>query len=324
MALMDHKNSEVLLSICIPTFNRPELLIKSIDSIVNQDIFQNTNAVEIVISDNFSSEKNSDIVTNYIKRYGSKIIYSKTDINILDKNFQRALSYGNGSYLKLSNDTLIYDPCFLEYMVNLITNNLEKKPILFFGNNLLKKKQDEFGFGLDFFVNQVSFYSTWIASFGIWKSDFDKIVDFNRSSKLQLIQTDILFELIQKNKLVFVSNTHLFNVQKVGIKGGFDVVTVFLDNYSHLLIEQVKQKNLSYKIYNREVKNVVRKFIIKCMILSYYKLGFNYHYNKGFTRLVHFFKKQPFFIVVIFVKFGFYFFKYTVKKLITKFQKNKL
>lgn len=318
---MGEKNNEVLLSICIPTFNRPELLIKSIDSLVKQNIFQNTNAVEIVISDNFSNEKNSEIVINYIKQFGSKIIYSKTDINILDKNFERALSYGNGLFLKLSNDTLIYDAGFLEYMVNLINNNLEKKPILFFGNNLLKNKQDEFGFGLNFFVNQVSYYSTWIASFGIWKSDFDKVDDFNRSSKFHLIQTDILFNLIKKNNLVFVSNTHLFNVQKVGIKGGFDVVTVFLDNYSHLLFEQVNQYNLSYKIYNREVKNVVRKFIIKSIILSYYKLGFNYHYNNGFTRIVRFFKKQPFFIVVIILDFIFYFFKYTLKKFKTYFVK---
>ena len=321
---MDNKYNEVLLSICIPTYNRPELLIKSIDSLVKQDIFQNTNTVEIVISDNFTTEENSNIIINYINQFGCKIIYSKTDSNILDKNFQRVLSYGNGLFLKLSNDTLIYDAGFLEYMVNLINNNLDKKPILFFGNKLLKNKQDEFGFGLDFFVNRVSYYSTWIASFGIWKSDFDKIDDFNRSSKLHLIQTDILFDIIQKNKLVFVSNTHLFNVQKVGIKGGFDIVTVFLDNYSHLLIEQVKQNNLSYKIYNREVKNVVRKFIIKYMILSYYKLGFNYHYNKSFTRLVHFFKKQPFFIVVIFLNFVFYFFKYGLKKLINVFYKNKL
>jgi len=321
MALMGEKNNEVLLSICIPTFNRPEHLIKSIDSLVKQDIFQNTNAVEIVISDNFSSEKNSDIVTNYINKFGSKIIYSKTDINILDKNFHRALSYGNGFFLKLSNDTLIYDPGFLEYMVNLIYNNLEKKPILFFGNNFLKNKQDEFGFGLDFFVNRVSYYSTWIASFGIWKSDFEKIDDFNRSSKLLLIQTDILFNLIKKNKSVFVSNTHLFNIQNVSIKGGFDVVSVFLDNYSQLLIEQVKQNNLSYKIYNSEVKNVVRKFIIKSIILSYYKLGFSYEYNKGFSRLVHFFKKQPFFRLIILLDFSFYFFKYSIKKLLNEFKK---
>ena len=318
---MTNKNKEVLLSICIPTLNRPELLIKSISSLVKQDVFQNTNSVEIVISDNFSSQKNSETILNYINKFGEKIIYSKTDFNILDRNFERVLSYGNGLFLKLANDTLVYEEGFLDYMVNLIKNNLKNKPILFFGNRLLKNKHDEYeyGYGLDFFVKEVSFYSTWIASFGIWKSDFDSIVDFNKNSKLHLIQTDILFDQIKKDKLVFISNKHLFNVQTVTKKGGFDVVTVFLDNYNHLLLQQVQNNNLSLNIYNAEVKKVVNEFIIKAIVLSYYKLGFDYHYNKGFTRILKFFKEQPFYILAIIFYFIFYFVKYGVKKILNQF-----
>lgn len=318
---MSDYNNQILLSICIPTYNRPNLLIKSIDSLVKQEIFQNTNSVQIVISDNHPTEKNSSIILNYINKFSTKIIYSKTDINIVDKNFHRALSFGEGLFLKLSNDTLIYEDDFLEYMVNLIINHLPQKPNIFFGNNLLRNKKDEFGVGLDFFINRVSFYSTWIASFGIWKSDFELINDFNRNSKLHLIQTDILFELIKKNKSVFISNTHLFNVQNVSIKGGFDVVSVFLDNYSYLLIQQVKDNNLSYINYNREVKNVVLKFIIKAIVLSYFRLGFNYTYNKGFSRVIKFFKNQPFFILLILFNFIFYFIKYSIKYYYIKLSK---
>ena len=57
-----------LLSICIPTYNRAEILDKSLESITKQDIFQKTDEVEIIVSDNCSQDNTHNIVHKYIEK----------------------------------------------------------------------------------------------------------------------------------------------------------------------------------------------------------------------------------------------------------------
>ena len=95
----------IVLSICIPTYNRSSYLETTILSIVNQRRFQETNDVEIIISDNCSDDDTKEISLAYEKLYGDKIRYHRNKSNIVELNFEKALSYGQGSFLKLNNDT---------------------------------------------------------------------------------------------------------------------------------------------------------------------------------------------------------------------------
>ena len=123
-----------VLSICIPTYNRAYILDKSLQTLVCQDIFQKTNEVEIVISDNCSSDNTRSIVYKYINKYGDKIKYSVNQKNVQDMNFPLALKLGKGKFLKLCNDTILYSKTSLEDMIYIIKNNLDDMPILFFLN----------------------------------------------------------------------------------------------------------------------------------------------------------------------------------------------
>ena len=121
-----------LLSICVPTYNRAEILNKSLESLVHQDIFQNTDDVEIIISDNASSDKTKEVVSQYVSQFGDKIKYFRNDKNINDENFWYTLAQGNGDFLKLCNDKLIFKPNSLERMLNYIKTYEKNKPVLFF------------------------------------------------------------------------------------------------------------------------------------------------------------------------------------------------
>jgi glycosyltransferase involved in cell wall biosynthesis len=72
MAHLNHEyinKAQPLLSICIPTFNRAYILEKTLHSIVSQKIFQDTNEIEVIVSDNCSSDNTFEIVNKYIKKY---------------------------------------------------------------------------------------------------------------------------------------------------------------------------------------------------------------------------------------------------------------
>ena len=122
--------NNIILSICIPTFNRSDYLESTILSIVNQARFQQTSDVEIIISDNFSNDDTSKISLGFVEKYGEKVRYYRNDKNIADANFEKVLSYGKGLFLKLNNDTLKHQDGSLDNLLQTITEN--KESIVFF------------------------------------------------------------------------------------------------------------------------------------------------------------------------------------------------
>ena len=86
----------ILLSICIPTFNRCKLLDRLIKSITEQESFNNS--IEIIISDNCSTDNTKRIVSKYLLSYNN-IRYYRNDENIgMEKNIAKVLSLGNGKF----------------------------------------------------------------------------------------------------------------------------------------------------------------------------------------------------------------------------------
>ena len=61
-----------LLSICIPTYNRAEYLKKTLESIVWQRDFLSKD-VEVVISDNCSTDDTASVVAKFVEKYPNKI-----------------------------------------------------------------------------------------------------------------------------------------------------------------------------------------------------------------------------------------------------------
>jgi glycosyltransferase involved in cell wall biosynthesis len=109
-----------ILSICIPTYNRATVLIQTLNSIVSQKIFIETDLVEIVVRDNCSEDNTRECVLSYVSKFPNKIKYFKNEINFLDGNYDIVLNDGTGSYLKLNNDTLVHHQNSLEFLLTAI------------------------------------------------------------------------------------------------------------------------------------------------------------------------------------------------------------
>ena len=307
------------LSICIPTFNRSAYLQQTLNSLVIQNIFIETNEVEIIVSDNCSSDDTEIIVNEFILRFPDKIIYNKNTNNIIDDNFYKVLSLGNGHYLKLNNDTLIHNDNSLNHMLSVIKNNIQIKPILFFTSGCrkfynLKKCNNQTEF-----VNFISFYTTWIGMFGIWKSQLDKQGSFFSNTKTtNLKQTELIFHLINTTKNpILIDDALICKTIKNIKKGGYNFTEVFLINYSFLLREQVAIGKLSNKTYKLEMKKVLLNQLSFWLVdIKLNKNQFNFT-DKSSTKIINkFYKNRPYLLFLFYLKSTSYFIYKLYKKLI--------
>ena len=121
--------TQPLLSICIPTYNRASFLDQCLSAIVHQDGFDER--VEVVISDNASTDNTQELCKKYTEQYPN-IRYFRNEV--MGPNLHPVLQRATGLLRKVTNDTILYQPGAIEYMLQAIEENKEKKPQIYFLN----------------------------------------------------------------------------------------------------------------------------------------------------------------------------------------------
>ena len=188
-----------LISICIPTYNRSKSLKITLDSIISQPEFKQ-GLVEIVISDNCSSDETELIVKSYAEKY-EMIKYFRNGVNVTGANFNLALVRAKGLLRKLNNDTCIIYDNGLSYLCEMAMKYAYIKPLMYFGNvpdtvgngeNILLRHQ---------FLMKETFHITWIASFAIWDEDCIGIENEYIEGE-QFWHVRKMMELLEKRKAV--------------------------------------------------------------------------------------------------------------------------
>jgi len=74
------EDENILLSICIPTYNRAIFLQRLLESIIGQDFYDNK-IIEIIICDNKSTDNSIAMIKEYVEKY-KNIRYYVNDYNI--------------------------------------------------------------------------------------------------------------------------------------------------------------------------------------------------------------------------------------------------
>ncbi len=241
----------IKLSICIPTRNRADALEQSLESLVSKDFFKTHEDIEIVISDNASTDHTRAVVDIFVSRYGQRIRYYRNERDIGAHNLEAALRHGRGVFLKLANDTILWKNGGLDTLYDLVIKHEVNQPVIFMLNGCKKTESPTDSVnGADPFLQRVSFFVSWIGAFGIWSNQLAELTDFSRSSETLIPQIDVLLRLISKNPSVIICNVICFSVQDVGRKGGYSLAQVYgqhyikiLKNYSNILSEEtIKQE----------------------------------------------------------------------------------
>jgi abequosyltransferase len=266
--------NQILLSICIPTYNRCEVLDNTLNSLFSNPEFD-SNKIEVIISDNNSNDSTEVTVGKY-----PLAKYFRNKENVKDENFTIALEYANGHYIKLLNDTVSFKPGALSTMITHIEENLGSGNNLFFYQNMFLNKNRKIVLNNTVsYLKEVSFLSTWIVNFGIWKEDFEKITDKNRYSKLQFVQVDWSYKTVQNKKNTVIYFDDYFDVFTPNKKGGYNFFDTFINNYLFI----IKQQDFSLINYEIEKFRLCNRFVFKWLNILFIKEKSKYNFDTSGT-----------------------------------------
>ena len=125
----------MLLSVCIITYNQEKYIANAIESIIQQTTDFD---FEIVIGEDFSSDKTRTICQDYLDKYPKKIRLLKSEKNLgVIPNFIRTLNECTGKYIAIcEGDDYWTNPLKLKIQVDFLERNLEYS--LCFHNALIK------------------------------------------------------------------------------------------------------------------------------------------------------------------------------------------
>lgn len=109
-----------LVSIVIPTYNRPEYFSKALESALNQT-YRN---IEIFITDNSHNTKTKELMKKYLAQ-DSRIIYEHHPDFDANGNWERAWEYNNpqAEFINMLMDDDLFKPNKLEVMVQVYMDN---------------------------------------------------------------------------------------------------------------------------------------------------------------------------------------------------------
>jgi len=244
------------LSICIPTYNRAKYLADTLESIVRQKEF---GEIEVVVSDNCSSDRTRDVALEYANQFPENIVYSRNETNLLDGNFPKALSLGRGEFLKLLNDTAPLRPGALERMLATIRRaKKHDKTLPFFINGNARGTEHILCGSLDEFIDKTRYYNTWIATFGVWREILPDVLPILRSTVAsKLTQSWALLTLVSRGWNVLVDPAVVFDSVTPSKKGGYNIAEVFGHNYNVILEEFRNRSNLSNRTYKKAKRDIL-------------------------------------------------------------------
>lgn len=277
--------NDFVLTICIPTYNRSNDLKLVIDSIICQEKFLE-GVVEICISDNASIDGTEEVVKKYLQLYPRLIKYKKNPFNIADKNFMMALEMGEGRYLKLNNDNLIHGAGSLAYFVNLIEKEDNRSLLLFNGSKELNLES------VNDFINEVSYWTTWIGGVGIWKGDLCLVRSCQTKTK-QLWQVEIVLMLAQIKEKTIIGKSSLTYIKSQFKKGGYNFNEIFLHEYLSIL-NQYAISGLIKKKTLKKIKNeMLLEHCARSAAISILHWGKSFKIKSHFQYLIKYYFDQP-------------------------------
>lgn len=286
------------LSICIPTYNRQEILKKTLAS-----IYADLNGIEIedfevVISDNEPNGSSKKIAEMF--GYKNLHYYKTTCEGFLNSLY--VLKYGNGHLLKLHNNYTQLKQGSLKLIIEDAKKYIDEKPLIFYTDGLKQSGRVERFNSFDNFMYNLSYFSSWSTGFSIWKEDLDKFADYIEINNY-FPQTSLLLAQTKKSTYI-INDLSLFHNQNVPKKGGYNIFKVFAVDYIKLIEESFQKKAITKKSFEK----IKKELLFNYLSVRYFKTVLmkmdNFEKNNIKKNLENYYSASAYYFMIFFSLFS--------------------
>lgn len=265
----------LLVSVCIPTFNRFKYLKKTLDSIVKQT-YKN---LEIIVLDNASTDNTEELVQEYIIKYGIK--YFRNPVNIGAENWNKCVDLASGEYIALYHSDDIYDSQIVEKETKVLSNNKDIGAVFTSGYHINKNDRIVNRSKLSFIKENEIYYLDnrngfqKFLDFGcflicptsmIRKEIYKEIGNFNCSKYKQAFDFDLWIRILLKYKIAIINEPLVkyrihpkFAYEFDDEPDGYKVIDNYINNKEYFDIF----KNLNLVKFNERRKADRFKFAVR-------------------------------------------------------------
>jgi abequosyltransferase len=256
----------------IPTYNRAESLRVVLDSIISQ--VSDKYKLEIIISDNASTDNTSDITKQYQEKY-QYIKYFRNEFNKgIDYNISKAVELSSSDYVMLlSDDDLLLDGS-LEHLISLINMNDEVsffyingtgfkktfKGIEFFKGPVINNLDDIIFYDKNQFIKFLRYQITFVSAFLLHRKTWNL-----NTNKEQYFGTDIylsydLLHLLANSKKFMYIGKPLIGVHASYTPGNYRIFNAFAFQWRNLLLNKAIElgydKNIMNSLFRQTVNSL--------------------------------------------------------------------
>jgi abequosyltransferase len=262
----------MLLSICIPTYNRAECLRKCLSGLLPQIDNELVDIIEVIVSDNASTDNTQEIVLDYSSY--KNFAYHKNQTNLgMDGNFYACYKYAKGKFIWVFSDDDFLLPNALHLIVNFLQANRNigvcylssewAEDIETANISVIRKLDEEFCSSQEF-IEKVNYWVTFLTG-NIINKDLVKGKIFPEEN-----MGTLFVQLSWVIPAIFFSNTNVIIKEKVILcksnnTGGYKLFEVFGANLNAVLDRMVHRKiidlPIKHSINNKLIQNFFPPFL---------------------------------------------------------------
>lgn len=268
---------DVLLSICVPTYNRCIYLKRLLDSIIPQ-VVKNASLVEICITDNASTDDTFTLCSDYSARY-SFIKYIRQNENRgPDVNIHAAYSLASGRYVWIFGDDDYLRVGALGKILDILSNNrnidMVSMGVLPHGSD---KISNDISYPVDVvkfeddieFASRIGVMFTFISGLIINKQKVEQY-DVIPYIGTYLVQLSWVFRLLRSGNEFVQIKTPLIFAEEYN-SGGYRFFEVFSINLSKIVIDVLGCDSSGVKIRISAIKFLLLNLVINESLKNNYE-----------------------------------------------------
>lgn len=253
-----------LLSICIPTYNRASYLEQCLEAIVKQECFDNR--VEVVVSDNCSTDDTQRVGMQYQEKYAN-IHYFRNKENVVDMNYPLVFQRATGCLRKLTNDTVVYKPGAIRYMLKAAEDNKEKKPQIYFLSLGKLHTEPKVVSDMEEYIDTIQVNLTWIRSFAVWDEDCDDFGVLVSKSDSRMAQVPYLLEHFKRRSGAVIYDLPIMDALPVARKNvSYGLYKVFYTTFLGFIKPYLDTGEISRDCFERLRKSLLLDFFCEWIV----------------------------------------------------------